>query len=229
MALVDTNIATLFRAVRVGRAARIVCHMDWSSRSDSEVVAASLGGESDAFAAIIERYSASIRALVASFFRNRHQVDDIAQDTFVNAFFHLKSYRGEAPLAFWLKKIAVRLCYRELKRSARSEPLNTRSESDFGEEAGPAVLDAMLRGKVEDEATRLDQRLLLEKLLSRLGAAERLVLQLAVIEGRSIKEIVELTGWTRANVKVRAFRARRALKREFLAATARRESRKEKR
>ncbi len=203
--------------------------MDWSSRLDSEVVAACRGGDSDAFATIVERYSRAIRALVASFFPNRHQVDDIAQETFVNAFFHLQSYRGEAPLEFWLKKIAVRLCYRELKRAVRTEPLAVSEGAEPGEETGPGLLDAMLRGKVEDEATRLEQRLMLEKLLSRLSAAERLVLQLAVIEGRSIKEIAELTGWTRANVKVRAFRARRALKREFLAAAAEQESKREKR
>ncbi len=203
--------------------------MDWSLRPDSEVVAASLLGESDAFAAIVERYSPAIRTLVASFFRNRHQVDDVVQETFVKAFFHLKSYRGEAPLAFWLKKIAVRLCYRELKRAARTQALDAPDSADSGQEAGPALLDAVLRGKVEDEAARLEQRLLLEKLLARLGAAERLILQLSVVEGRSTKEIAELTGWSRANVKVRAFRARRALKQEFLAATATPKLRKENR
>ncbi len=203
--------------------------MDWSLLSDSEVVAASLRGEGDAFGAIVERYSPTIRTLVASFFRHRHQVDDIAQETFVNAFFHLKSYRGEAPLEFWLKKIAVRLCYRELKRAARTQALDASDSADSGQEAGPALLDAVLRGKVEEEPARLEQRLLVEKLLARLGAAERLILQLSVVEGRSTKEIAELTGWSRANVRVRAFRARRALKREFLAATAKREIRREKR
>ena len=203
--------------------------MDWSLRSDKEVVAASLRGEGDAFGVIVERYSSAIRTLVASFFRNRHQVDDIAQETFVNAFFYLKSYRGEAPLEFWLKKIAVRLCYRELKRVARTEPLDVSDRAEWGREAGPGLLDAVLRGKVEDEPARLEQRLLLEKLLARLGEAERLILQLSVVEGRSTKEIAELTGWTRANVKVRAFRARRALKKEFLAATAKLKFRKENR
>ena len=203
--------------------------MDSSSRSDAELVAACRGGDSDAFAAIVERHSRAIRAVVASFFPHRHQVDEITQETFVSAFFHLKSYRGEAPLAFWLKKIAVRLCYRELKRAARTVPLVVSKDKESGEETAPGLLDAMLQGNPGDEATRLEQRLMLEKLLSRLSAAERLVLQLAVIEGRSIKEIAELTGWTRMNVKVRAFRARRALKREFLAAASKPESKREKR
>ncbi len=44
--------------------------------------------------------------------------------------------------------------------------------------------------------------------LAQLSAKERLVITLLELEDRSVQEVAELTGWSAANVKVRAFRAR---------------------
>jgi RNA polymerase sigma-70 factor (ECF subfamily) len=55
-------------------------------------------------------------------------------------------------------------------------------------------------------------RQLVEHLLDLLKPAERLVIDLLYLQGRSIEEIRKLTGWTAALVKVRAFRARRKMK-----------------
>jgi RNA polymerase sigma-70 factor (ECF subfamily) len=52
-----------------------------------------------------------------------------------------------------------------------------------------------------------------ERLLARLAPSDRFVLLLLEGEGWSVKEIAERIGWTVANVKVRAFRARRRLRR----------------
>ena len=52
-----------------------------------------------------------------------------------------------------------------------------------------------------------------ERLLATLAPADRFVLLLLDGEGWSVKEIAERIGWTATNVKVRAFRARRRLRR----------------
>ena len=60
---------------------------------------------------------------------------------------------------------------------------------------------------------REETRLWAEQVLAQLPAAERLVLTLTVLEDLSVAEVAAMTGWSRVNVKVRAFRARRRLKR----------------
>jgi RNA polymerase sigma-70 factor (ECF subfamily) len=47
-----------------------------------------------------------------------------------------------------------------------------------------------------------------EELLAMLSAPERLVLTLMVLEDMSVAEVAKVTGWSAANVKIRAFRAR---------------------
>jgi len=51
-----------------------------------------------------------------------------------------------------------------------------------------------------------------ETLMARLDPEDRLVLVLIDRDGFSVKEVSEMTGWGQSKVKVRAFRARRALR-----------------
>jgi RNA polymerase sigma-70 factor (ECF subfamily) len=55
-------------------------------------------------------------------------------------------------------------------------------------------------------------RELLERLLSQLKPEDRLVITLLDLEQKSVKQISQLTGWGVPLVKVRAFRARRKLR-----------------
>ena len=56
-------------------------------------------------------------------------------------------------------------------------------------------------------------RNLLERGLARLRPDERLVITLLELEGKSIREVAGMTGWSEANVKVRVFSARQKLRR----------------
>jgi len=56
-------------------------------------------------------------------------------------------------------------------------------------------------------------RQLVERVLEQLSPAARLVITLQEIEGRSVKEVSKLTGWSVPLVKVRAFRARAEMRR----------------
>jgi len=62
--------------------------------------------------------------------------------------------------------------------------------------------------KEDEEAAKA----LIDKLLSQLSPSSRLVITLLEIEDKSVKEVAELTGWSPALVKVRAFRARAEMK-----------------
>ena len=70
-------------------------------------------------------------------------------------------------------------------------------------------MEATLHAEAPPDASiASDARILTHKLLETLGADDRMVLTLLHLEEKSVDEIVALTGWNRALVKVRAFRAR---------------------
>jgi RNA polymerase sigma-70 factor (ECF subfamily) len=61
---------------------------------------------------------------------------------------------------------------------------------------------------------QLASRQLVEHLLEALKPAERLVIDLLYLQGRSVREAQQVTGWSSALVKVRAFRARQKMKKQ---------------
>ena len=181
-------------------------------QSDNELVAAAIRGEETAFTQLFERHRQLVTRLGYRFFARREQVEEIIQDSFTKAYFALNDYQGgyEGSFPAWLTRIAVHTCYDELRRQKR------RSESNIGDltEDEAAFLNERLRDQSPGsniEGTTLT-RDLAQKLMSRLKPEDRVVLTLVNLEERSIAEIAGLMGWTPGKVKMRAFRAREALR-----------------
>jgi RNA polymerase sigma-70 factor (ECF subfamily) len=171
--------------------------------ADESLVAASLEGDDDAFAELVTRHKRRVFGTAARFARDDHQLDDICQEVFVRAFRNLGKFRGDAPFAHWLARITVSACYDFLRkeRRVREQVSLDAVEFDLPDRNIDAALSA---GRARE---------LLEYAMRKLSADERLIVTLAEIEERSMREIAELTGWSESNVKVRAFRARQNLKR----------------
>src|SRR5882724_2671122 len=74
-------------------------------------VQAAQAGDGEAFARLVRRHAARVIRLVGRFARSPADLDEIAQDVFVEAHRSLSRYRGEAPLEHWLSRIATRRCY----------------------------------------------------------------------------------------------------------------------
>ena len=175
---------------------------DFVPPTDEELVAATLAGDDDAFAEIVTRHKRRVFGTASRFARDDHQLDDIAQEVFVRAFRHLGKFRGDAPFGHWLARITVSACYDFLRKERRIREQVSLDAHDF--DTRDTNIDATLAAGGARE--------LLEYAMRRLTAEERLIITLAELEERSMREISELTGWSETNVKVRAFRARQNLK-----------------
>lgn len=165
--------------------------------TDERLVQSTLAGDDEAFAELVRRHERKVFGIAARFARNDHELDDICQEIFVKAYQKLKSFRGEAPFEHWVSRIAVHACY-DFLRKTRHDRENL-------------SLDGIEIG-VRDNVSARDAAEILQWAMTRLSADEQLVITLLELEEKSVRETVELTGWSESNVKVRAFRARQALK-----------------
>ena len=181
--------------------------------ADDILVDAVKAGRESAFEILMRRHTPAIRNLIARYFRDHSRVDDLAQETFVKAYFSLADYRGEAPLVFWLKRIAVRLCLDELTRSKKESShfvsMGGSAEETIMESSGIAGL------RNSDAEEQMHLRLWVDKILGSLPPVDRMILILTEGEGYQDKEVARLTGLSLANVKVRAFRLRRRLRKQW--------------
>jgi RNA polymerase sigma-70 factor, ECF subfamily len=176
----------------------------WMERTEADLIAAVLKGDAASFEPLVQKYSPRIFATVRRYARRESEVEDIAQDIWLKAFERLGSFRNEAPFEHWLMRLAVHTCYDALRGHRRNR------ETSFTELTEPET-DWLSRFVIQPDTANEDAeaaRLLVGRVLAQLSPAARLVITLQEIEGRPVKEVAALTGWSVPLVKVRAFRAR---------------------
>jgi RNA polymerase sigma-70 factor (ECF subfamily) len=184
---------------------RCLAMSDAAPPSDEALVDATLGGDDDAFAELIRRHKRRVFGAAARFARNDHQIEDIAQEVFIRAFKNLQNFRRDAPFEHWLARITVSACYDFLRRERKHRDTAPLDAVDYDMSDG-SVDRAIAAGRARE---------VLAWAMTHLRPDEQLIITLCEIEERSVREVAGVTGWSEANVKVRAFRARHALKKIF--------------
>ncbi len=176
--------------------------------TDAELIAEVLRGDAASFEPLVKKYSPRIFGTARRYARREDEVQDVVQEIWMKAFQKLASFRGEAPFEHWLMRLAVRTCYDFLRAHQRNREFHftdlTEPEDDWLERFAADPSSAP-----EDAAAA---KQLIDRALEQLSPPARMVLTLLEIEDRPVKEIAQLTGWSVALVKVRAFRARAELR-----------------
>jgi RNA polymerase sigma-70 factor (ECF subfamily) len=165
--------------------------------SDLEVLRAA-GGDRNAWRALVDCYQHRVFALVSRMLagRNRHVIEDLAQDTFLAVFKQLPAYRpsGPAKLSTWILTIAARRAIDELRRR-RPEPI-----------AEPELPSRT------DEARRREIQRAIEAALAELSPEHRAAFLLREYHGLDYAEIATALEIDLGTVKSRLSRARAALR-----------------
>ncbi len=182
-------------------------------KTDEELVAEVIEGKTASFGDLTSRYRRAVEHWCRRFFSDREMIRYLSQESFIRAFTGLTGYRADMPFRGWLRAITVNVCYDELRRRVRrpEELIGdlTQAEQAWMQLVTEATPEAILQA-AEDRAAA---DILARKLLNHLRPEDRVVMTLKEAEDLSIAEIAEIMGWSEAKVKIRAFRARRLMKR----------------
>jgi RNA polymerase sigma factor (sigma-70 family) len=179
---------------------------------ESALVQAALQHDDEAARELVRRLYPLVAKLVRAHRPRRAAEEDLSQMIFIKVFQKLSQFSGKVPLEHWVSRIAVNTCLNQIESEKVRPELR---QADLSEEER-AVVDN-LAASAEELAPdkRFASRQLVEHLLAALKPAERLVIDLLYLQGRSVAEIKKITGWSESLVKVRAFRARQKMKREL--------------
>jgi RNA polymerase sigma-70 factor (ECF subfamily) len=168
--------------------------------------------DEDAARALFRHLYPLVARLVRSHLPRRTSPEDLVQTVFMKVFASLDSFSGAVPLEHWVSRIAINTCLNQLAAEKARPELRW---ADLSEEQTQA-LEAVTAGQAElNPLQNLASREIVEKLLAQLAPADRLVMTLLHLEGRSVDEVQQITGWNVPVIKVRAFRARRKLRKHF--------------
>jgi RNA polymerase sigma-70 factor (ECF subfamily) len=107
--------------------------------SDEQLLAAFVRGDSAMFAELVRRYEQPLHAFICRLSGRPGDAPDVFQETFVRAFQHAASFRGESSVKTWLYAIAANVCrsrHRAAAAGARPSPPG-RGEGEGAEDGAP--------------------------------------------------------------------------------------------
>jgi RNA polymerase sigma-70 factor (ECF subfamily) len=183
---------------------------DRPSREERQLLRRIREGETDRFAELIDRYQRHVGRIVARRVP-ADRVSELVHDVFVKAYLNLTQFSDSVPFEHWLAGIAVRTCYDFWRARSREDvPVSALSEEHHRwiEQALSSQSDLRFR----DQTAGREAADVLEWALRQLSPENRAVLTLVHLDGYSVRETAQLLGWSQVNVKVRAHRARQALR-----------------
>jgi len=160
-------------------------------------------GDTNAFAFLVEKYKDMVFSLAIKITKNREEAEEVSQDSFIKAFKAIHTFKGDSKFSTWLYKISYHNCMDRVNKNARK--YNTDRIDEVIENRIKATEDTMQTIERKERAELMNDCLL------ELPEDERSILWLFYYKELSLKEIMEVTSLSQANLKVKLHRARKKL------------------
>ena len=173
------------------------------------VVERVLGGDTDAFEALVTAYQKQIYNLTLRYVSSPEDAADLTQEAFLRAFRSLSSFRGDSRFSVWMYRLTTNICIDFLRSRGRGSASSLTVENEDEEIEELDVPDE--RFEPQKELERRELRRAVREGLQTLSEDAREIVILRELEGLSYAEIGERLGLEAGTVKSRLFRARKAL------------------
>jgi RNA polymerase sigma factor (sigma-70 family) len=157
-----------------------------------------LAGDRQAYAVLVDKYKNYAFTIALKILERRPEAEEAAQDAFVKAFHHMRSFNRQAKFSTWLYRIVFNtaISYKRKKRPVFQSIEN--SIVEYSEHA-------------DQKMERDDKQLFVAKAMNCLNEADRLSIQLFYLQEFSLDEVAEILGQNLNTIKVRVHRARQRL------------------
>lgn len=157
-------------------------------------------GDGEAFSRLVQMHQGKLRSFLLRLCQNYDLCDDLAQDTFIQAFRKLHSYSGEGHFGAWLFRIGYHCFLQHRRRDSRRQEINEELRIHF------EVLESAFE---EIDLVQMD----LEQALSALQISERAALSLCHSYGFSHSEAAAILEIPVGTVKTHIMQGKENLRR----------------
>ena len=170
-------------------------------------------GQEEAFDALVRKHQQRVFNTAFHILRNYEDANEIAQDTFVKVYQHLKDFRGDAAFTTWAYQIVTNLSRNRIRYNERRHKNDSVSiDGSNNSEDGPPPLQLADPAQTPDkEAAVSEQARTITEAMNRLSEAHREILTLRALQELSYEEISEALDCSLGTVKSRIARAREEL------------------
>jgi RNA polymerase sigma-70 factor (ECF subfamily) len=172
---------------------------------DRDLVRRIRDGDAEALRAIVERYQDRIFSLIFGIVRDRHEVEDVAQEVFLKVYTRIQAFDERSKFYTWLYRVAANAAKDHVKKRSR-RPAVALEEDDVIPSTGDNPVG---------HAAAAETRRLVREAIAALPLRYREVLTLRELDGLSYNEIAGVLKISIGTVESRLHRARAKLKRRL--------------
>ena len=176
--------------------------------NEASLVAAAKAGENVALDALCQAHAPRLFRTVQRITRNHQDAEDAAQDSFLNALRHLKSFDGRSTFSTWLTRIGINSALMILRKNRNSRDISGHGST----EDGPAWEVSDSAPNPEGLYAEQERNRFLRTEVQSLSPRIRRALQLHVFQDNSIEETALQLGISVSAAKARVFRAKAVLR-----------------
>jgi RNA polymerase sigma-70 factor (ECF subfamily) len=162
-----------------------------------------INGDANAFAYLVDTYKNMVFSLAFKMTKNREEAEEISQDSFIKAYKNLKNFKGDSKFSTWLYRIVYHASLDALKKNKNNNNTLNINEITFNQIKS---VDNILEGIERKERSKI-----MNDCLLKLPEDERSIIWMFYYDELSLKEIIEVTQFSQANIKVKLHRARKKL------------------
>lgn len=174
-----------------------------TNNNDQLYITKIVNGDTNAFSYLVDNYKNMVFSLAFKMTKNREEAEEISQDTFIKAYKNLSKFKGDSKFSTWLYRIAYHTCLDNIKKNKNKNTTFEINEITFNQIES---VETILQGIARKERAKL-----MAKCLQKLPDEERSVIWMFYYDELSLREIIEVTGLSEANLKVKLHRARKKL------------------
>nr|WP_026264194.1 RNA polymerase sigma factor SigW [Paenibacillus terrigena] len=170
-------------------------------------------GDQRAFAEIVELYKDKIFHLAYRMLSNRHEAEDVVQDTFLRVYKNLDRYDENQKFSTWIYRIGTNLCIDRLRKRKPTYSLDAEMNDQEGVD-GYSILPSDDRTP-ESELLLSETQQLIRQAIESLPAKYKTVMVLRYLQELSLQEISDVLDMPVTTIKTRVHRGREYLRKKL--------------
>lgn len=167
--------------------------------NDQHYVNLIIGGDTHAFAVLVDRYKNLVFTLSLKMLQNREEAEEVSQDAFIKVYKSLPKFKSESKFSTWLYKVTYNTCLDRLRSKKRATPFVS---DDFREKEVISLMNVL------DTIEERERKQMIQNCLNLLPGEDSFLLILYYFQENSLKEISKIMGINENNLKIKLFRSR---------------------
>lgn len=168
--------------------------------NDQHYINLVIGGDTHAFAVLVDRYKNLVFTLSLKMLKNREEAEEVSQDAFIKVYKSLPKFKSESKFSTWLYKVAYNTCLDRLRSKKRVTPLI--SMDNFAEQEVSCLMNVL--NTIEER----ERKQMVQNCVNSLPGEDSFLLTLYYFQENSLKEISKIMGINENNLKIKLYRSR---------------------